>query len=107
MCDVPRLVELIKPNETDAGFITSAHVRGASEILDAQDLIMRIHWAIRHAYLHDGAMVPEELDWSGDPEYVPAMLSAAVGVVEQRHYALNWLTNFMDPENWDHVDTPT
>jgi hypothetical protein len=53
-------------------------------------------------------MVPEDLDWSEQNEdYVPVHLSAAVGVVEQRHYTLNWLVNFLDPEDWDHVDTPT
>jgi hypothetical protein len=34
-------------------------------------------------------------------------MSAAVGVVEQRHHTLNWLVNFLNPENWDNVDTPT
>jgi hypothetical protein len=34
-------------------------------------------------------------------------MSAEVGVVEQRHYTLNWLVNYLDPKNWDCVDTPT
>lgn len=107
MCDVPKLVDLVSPHEDDTSFISSARLRSASEILDAQDLIMRIHWAIREAYLRHGGMIPEDLDWSRDSEFVPVTMSAAVGVVEQRHYALNWLVNFLDPENWDNVDTPT
>jgi hypothetical protein len=107
MCDVRRLVDLVRPLEDDAAFISSAQLRPIAEILDAQDLVMRIHWAIRDAYLHHGGMVPEDLDWSGQAEYVPVQLCAAVGVVEQRHYALNWLVSFLDPEDWDHVDTPT
>ncbi len=107
MCDVPKLAGLVSPHEEDAEFITSARLRPAAQILDAQDLIMRIHWAIRDAYLNQGGMLPEGLDWSQDDDWVPATLSAEVGVVEQRHHTLNWLVNFLDPESWDNVDTPT
>jgi hypothetical protein len=107
MCDVPKLAGLVSPHEDDAAFIASARLRPTSEILDAQDLIMRIRWAIRDAYLHQGGMIPEELHWTEQSEYVPVTVSAAVGVVEQRHHSLNWLVNFLDPEDWDHVDTPT
>lgn len=37
---------------------------------------------------------------------VPVTQSAAVGVVAERHHALNWLVRFMDAD-WDDVDTPT
>jgi len=107
MCDVPKLVEIIQPHEANREFITAATLRSEAEILDAQDLIMRIHWAIRDSYLHRGGMIPVDLDWSSDAEMVSVGASAAVGVVEQRHYVLNWLVNFLDPEDWDHVDTPT
>jgi hypothetical protein len=107
MCDGPTLAGLVSPHEADSAFINSAVLRPATEILDAQDLMMRIHWAIRDAYLHQDGMIPEDLDWSQDSEFAPTTLSAAVGVVEQRHYALNWLVKFLNPENWDNVDTPT
>lgn len=107
MCDVPRLAKLVRPHEVNPAFITSARLRTAEEILDAQDLIMRVHWAIRDAYLHQDGMIPVGLDWSQNDDWVPVNLSAEVGVVEQRHHALNWLVNFLEPENWDNVDTPT
>jgi hypothetical protein len=107
MCDVPKLAGLLGEYEDDATFITSARLRPVSEILDAQDLIMRIHWAIRDAYLHQDGMLPVGLDWSQDDDWVPSTMSAEVGVVEQRHYTLNWLVNYLDPKNWDCVDTPT
>ena len=107
MCDVPKLVRLVSPRENDPAFIASARLRPAAEILDAQDLIMRIHWAIRDAYLNQGGMLPVGLNWTQDDDWIPASLSAEVGVVEQRHYTLNWLVNFLNPENWDCVDTPT
>jgi hypothetical protein len=107
MCDVPKLVEILKPHESNRAFITDAKLRSKAEVLDAQDLIMRIHWAIRDAHLNHGGIIPDDLDWSQDYNAVSVTMSAAVGVVEQRHYTLNWLVNFLEPENWDHVDTPT
>lgn len=106
MCNVPKLVEVVKPFETDPNFIQEAKLRSVSEILDAQDLTMRIHWSIRDSYLNQRP-IPVNLDWSTKEDWVPADLCAALGVVEQRHYTLNWLTKFLDPENWDVVDTPT
>ncbi len=106
MCDVPKLAGILAEHEDDPSFILDAKLRPTPELLDARDLTMRIHWAIRNEHLQHG-MVPEELDWSGDPEWIPSKFSAAVGVVEQRHYVLNWLTNTLSPESWDKVDTPT
>jgi hypothetical protein len=34
-------------------------------------------------------------------------MSAEDGVVEQRHYTLDSLVNFLDPDSWDNVDKPT
>lgn len=107
MCDVAKLAGLVSPHEADTEFIASAQLRPVAQILDAQDLIMRIHWAIRDAHLHQGGMLPVGLDWAQDDDWIPVTLSAEVGVVEQRHHTLNWLVNFLDPENWDNVDTPT
>ncbi len=107
MCDVATLVKILKPHETNPKFITDAKLRSKAELLDAQDLIMRIHWAIRDAQLNHGGIIPDDLDWSRDYNAVAVTRSAAVGVVEQRHYTLNWLVNFLDPTDWDHVDTPT
>lgn len=106
MCDVGKMIKVAKPLLTDPKFIAEAKLRSAKEILDAQDLTMRIHWAVRNAYLK-GSPVPEKLDWSGSPDFVPVTHCAGVGVLEQRHHALNWLVKFLDPKNWDEVDTPT
>ncbi len=107
MCNVPRLVEVMRVEESNADFIREAKLRDVSELLDAQDLAMRIHWAIRDASLAEPARVPNDLDWSGDAEWVEIPMCAGVGVVEERHHALNWLVNFLKPKNWDEVDTPT
>ncbi len=107
MCDVPKLAEILNPHESDPEFITHAKLRNEAEILDEQDLIMRIHWAVRDAYLNQGGMIPDNLDWSKDYNLIRVSMSPAVGVVEQRHHTLNWLVRFLDPKNWDEVDTPT
>ena len=105
MCDVPRIVGLVKPFEGSSELVTGGTLRPASEILDEQDLIMRVHWAIRDAWLK-GRRVPEHLDWSDEGEPLDVSECASVGVVEQRHHALNWLVRFLDAD-WDEVDTPT
>lgn len=107
MCDVDKLTKLLIEHEGDPTFISAAKLSSTRELLDAQDLTMRIHWAIRNVYLQQGGMIPEELDWSGGPEYVPVTLSAAALVVQERHHVLNWLVNFLGPESWDDVDTST
>ena len=107
MCNVPRLVEIMRVQESSPTFITDAKLRSVEEILDAQDLTMRIHWAIRDASLADQPRVPQRLVWSGLITWLPVAQCPGVGVVEERHYALNWLVQFLHPENWDQVDTPT
>ena len=107
LCNVPRLVEVMRVEESRATFVSDARLRSVQEILDAQDLIMRIHWAIRDASLREPATIPANLDWTNADAWVPISQCPGVGVVEERHHALNWLVNFLDPENWDEVDTPT
>jgi hypothetical protein len=107
MCDVPRLAGLVSPHEKDPAWLTTARLRPVAEILDAQDLIMRIHWAIRDAVLQEGGQIPAGLDWSRDDEWMPIGEGPEAGVVEQRHYTLNWLVNYMEPADWDDVETPT
>jgi len=107
MCDVPKLGGLLGKFEDEPTFVTGAKLRPTEELLDTQDLTMRIHWATRNAYLHQGGTLPEDLDWSGKSAMVPFDMSTSFNVVEERHYALNWLVNYLDPKDWDHVDTST
>ncbi len=107
MCNVPRLVEIMRAQESDPAFIQEATLRGVDQILDAQDLTMRINWAIRETSLREQATIPLRLDWSGEVNWVPIAQCPGVGVTEERHHALNWLVQFLAPKNWDEVDTPT
>lgn len=71
-------------------FIRSLKVRAKSEILDASDLIYRLHWATTQGEL-GGAPRPGGLD----PE-----------VVYEWHYAINWITKYGDLD-WDEVTVDT
>jgi len=105
MCDVPRLSERLHEHEADPDFVAKAALRPREEILDVAQLTMLIHWAVRDAWIHK-RQVPEDLDWAGGANMVPVTHCPAVGVVEERHHALNWLIRFEDAD-WDDVQTPT
>lgn len=87
ICDVQALVKLV----LDAKDLEkSGKLRSDVEILDALDLHYRLNWILRQAR-RNGVALPEKVE---------------PGVVQERHFALNWLTHFEDAD-WDDVDTPT
>jgi hypothetical protein len=104
-CDVPRQSRLMNAALADPGFVAEAKLRPTAELLDAQDLTLRQHWAIRNCYLKQEP-IPPDLDWSGPAERVDVRRCPVTGVVAERHRALNWLLCFGGAD-WDDVDTPT
>lgn len=107
MCDVDGLHKLIfSVSEDDPKqFIQQASLRPKAEILDMTETIVRIHWAIRQEMVNSKP-IPNDLDWANSSDLVDVHESPSPGVVAERHYALNWLTQFT-PASWDDVDTPT
>ena len=89
ICDVPAAVTFLAERSREQ-FIADAKLRPISDLLDANDLIYRYHWAVVDARVN-GLEIPSEIDSS---------------VVLERHYALNWLIGYMDQE-WDDVSTDT
>ncbi|NJM82770.1 MAG: DUF4272 domain-containing protein [Tabrizicola sp.] len=89
IADVPRLAELLRDLGTE-GVMAKARLRPQPELLDAADLIYRMHWAVRQAEL-DGQPPPPGLD---------------PGVVLERHYTLNWLIGYSG-QAWDDISTDT
>jgi hypothetical protein len=88
-CDAKRAARLI--NEApSAKFVGQAKLRPVAEILDELDFYYRAHWHVRRVELGERPPV-EDLDRD---------------VVSERHYALNWLTNYRYQE-WDQVTTDT
>jgi hypothetical protein len=104
-CDVPLLSKTVEKYASSPKFISTAKLLPKTEILDALQLTLLQHWAVRDAFVHQRE-IPADLDWSGDADMVPVTKSVASGVVAERHHALNWLTRFSDA-SWDHTDTPT
>jgi hypothetical protein len=70
--------------------IRGLRLRRKSEILDASDLIYRLHWAARQARL-EGKPTPGGLNSD---------------VVQEWHHAINWITCY-DDQDWDEVATDT
>jgi hypothetical protein len=104
-CDVPRRTTTVMACESRADCIGSATLRPKAEILDALQLTLLQHWAIRDAFIHQ-RMLPINLDWTGDAQMMPVRGCPTTGVVAERHHALNWLVRFAESD-WDDVDTPT
>lgn len=88
--DIPAEVYPIGGDKDPNDFInTPYNIRSKSEILDANDLYYRYHWACVDARINNQEMTIV------DP-----------GIVYERHYALNWLITYMDQE-WDDVSCDT
>jgi hypothetical protein len=89
LCNVAQDVKIIH-DLTEEEFRSKAKLRSKKEILDQADLILRLDWACVDARVNNKP-APGKMD---------------KGVVYERHYALNWLINFMNQE-WDKVTTDT
>lgn len=83
----PYVLEVV--NGDCRGMIERATLRPEPEIHAARDLTLRIHWAVVEHHL----------------KKLPPPNGVQPGIVYERHYALNWLT---DPDTpWDDVQTHT
>ena len=89
MCDVPQAIHFLKEHTT-AQFVRDARLRPMASILDEADLIYRYHWAVVDARVK-GKEAPAKLEG---------------GVVQERHYVLNWLIGYMNQE-WDDISIDT
>jgi hypothetical protein len=88
ICDVRSIANYLSDlNHLD--FVERSKLRSSSELLDELDFTYRLQWLSHHSRSNNISM--------------PNQLNA--GVIQERMYALNWLTRFYDAE-WDDVDTP-
>jgi len=84
---VARLPDL---NESPWPYIHKIKLRSIGDILEASDLIYRLHWATRQAGL--------------DNKTPPSGLNP--GMVQEWHHAINWTTKYNN-QDWDEVSTDT
>lgn len=89
ICDVPFAVSTLA-QKTAKEFFDDAILRSHSDILDQADLIYRYNWAVKNNWIQ-GLTPPADLDAS---------------VVQERHYALNWLIGYSG-NDWDDISTET
>lgn len=88
--DVIKIMEVNKNFKSYQELLDKAKLRSKNEIIDEADLIYRYHWSCVDAIMKG--------------KYPPSDLSK--GIVYERHYALNWLINYMD-QDWNDVSTDT
>jgi len=89
ICNVQEVVgAMIKPSREE--FENSVRLKSKQEILDELDKIYRMNWACVDARIKGQAPTG----------------NINPSVVYERHYALNWLTRYLD-QNWDNVSTDT
>lgn len=105
MVDVEALHELIFTSLPDPAAVQAATLRPEADLLDALELTVRQHNALRGCYTSNSA-VPTNFDWKFPGDVTPAQASLAAPLLLERHHALNWLIGFGGAA-WDDVDTPT
>lgn len=89
ICDVQAIVgQIFTPSREE--FEASVQLRDKEEILSELDKTFRMNWACVNARIKG-----QEVSGSINPS-----------VVYERHYSLNWLTNYQN-QNWDDVKTNT
>ena len=89
ICDVKTLVsKIFHPSREE--FENNCQLRSKEEILDELDKTYRMNWSCV-----DARVKGESLSGNINPS-----------IVYERHYALNWLTNYQN-QDWDHISTDT
>ena len=107
LCDVQLLRSVLPPLLSSVGdFIASAHLRDEAALHAANEEIYQIHWRVRDAQLRGEPPQPGKLPRMPHPECEPPAEAYDPGVVQERHYALNWLIGYCG-QDWDDITTDT
>ena len=91
ICDVSRMGKIILTLDTMGGFLESVKPHNQEEILDAADLILRYDWACVDARIN-GRVSAAGLNGE---------------VVQEWHYAFEWLVGSNGNTSWDDVEVNT
>jgi hypothetical protein len=107
LCDVQLIRNVMPPLFASVGeFVSTARLRSDAEIHAANEEIYQIHWRVRDFQLRHQAMPPGKLPRMPHEDVDPPADSYDSGVVEERHYALNWLIGYCG-QDWDEITTDT
>ena len=106
-CDVQLIRSVLPPLlGSVAEFISSARLCSDPAIHDANEEIYQIHWRVRDAQFRNEPTRPGKLPRMPVPDCEPPAESYDAGVVQERHYALNWLIGYCG-QDWDDITTDT
>jgi len=107
ICDVPLMQGVLPPLcDPVGGFIVSARLRSDAEIHAANKEIYQIHWRVRDLQSRNDPASPGRLARMPVADCNPPAESYNSGVVQERHYGLNWLIGYCG-QDWDDVTTDT
>lgn len=107
LCDLPLIQRVLPPLfEPVAEFISSARLRSEAEIYDANEEIYQIHWRVREAQFRGQPSSPGKLPRMPVKHCEPPADVYNADVVQERHYALNWLIGYCG-QDWDDITTDT
>lgn len=90
LCDVVQMAQIIRSFETFEALCKAAERRSDEALLNFHTRALYYDWSCVEARIHDMEMMGIE-----------------PGVVQEHHYALNWLCNANDTRNWDQISTNT
>lgn len=90
LCDVPAMSQRLRSFANFDELCKAIHRRKDEEILAYHTRALYYDWVCVEAYMHNQEM----------PGIEP-------GVVQEHHYALNWLCNANDTRDWDAISTNT
>jgi len=107
ICDVQLMQRVLPPLLGSVSqFVSSARLRSDADIRAANEEIYQIHWRVRDFQLRHEPTAPGKLPRMPHPAFDPPADSYNPGVVEERHYALNWLIGYCG-QDWDDITTDT
>ena len=91
-CDINMIIDVVPGfGESISDFINSLKIKNKKEILDLSDFLYRAHWTTRQFSLDNKTNI--------------GVLNP--GVVQEWHYAINWLTCYNEIDDWDEITTDT
>lgn len=107
LCDVQLIRRVLPPLFSPVGeFVSNARLRSDSEIHNANEEIYQIHWRVRDAQLRNTPTPPRKLPRMPVADREPPVEAYDSGVVQERHYGLNWLIGYCG-QDWDDITTDT
>ena len=107
LCDIQLIRSVLPPLLGAVGeFVSTARLRSDAEIHAANEEVYQIHWRVRDFQLRHLPTPPGKLRRMLYEDIDPPSDSYNSGVLQERHYGLNWLIGYCG-QDWDEITTDT